>query len=506
MILPDQHAPPLGEAGSVRVGHGLRLVDDRCTAHHAARSDSLRAKQQLEAARAPPVGVARSSRSGVISAWKWRSGRIGLPRRCPRYAFVSRPLDVIFAGGAVNGSVAVVTLELAKLLAETYDVTVYASRRRGQATVEEFSPHLRVRRIRGALRKAHRYLRVPGSILQAVPSHFLSRGFFLEYYALIALELARHRPDVVHVQHHPQIGPLLRRLCPSAKLVLHLHSDVIARAPPRVARRFLAPFQVIATCSQYVTSEIANALPDLAARLFTVGNGVDLRGFPLSERTTDADNRTKLLYVGRLSPEKGPHLLLDAFNRVAERRRSTSLDLIGSAGTFSFSAIKPFGGDPGGASLVEFYGRTALERLRRELTNFGDFYLRHLRSVQTPTGAAATRFLGGMSHGETLRHYATADLLVVPSVLESFGMPIVEAMAAGLPVVATRAGGIPEIVEHGRTGLLVSRNDPKAMAESIMALLDDPDQRRAMGRAGRARVESYFTWDHVVRRLSAALA
>lgn len=434
------------------------------------------------------------------------SRRVALPRKRVRYALILRPLDAI-SRGAINGSVAGVTLELAKRLAADHDVTVYAPRRHGQAAAEEFSPCLRVRRIRGTLRKAHKYLGMLGSILQDVPPHFLSRYFFLEYYAQIALDLARHRPDIVHVQQHPQIGPLVRRLCPSAKLVLHLHGDVIARAPSRVARRLLAPFQVIVTCSQYVTAETASALPDLAARLFTVGNGVDIRSFQLPERTADADSPTKLLYVGRLSPEKGPHLLLDAFNRVAERRRRASLDLIGPAQTFSFSAVKLLAsGDPWGASLCEFYGRTALERLRRELADFREFYLRHLRSIQSPTAAAATRFLGGMSHAETLRHYATADIVVVPSVHESFGIPIVEAMAAGLPVVATRSGGIPGIVQHERTGLLVSRNDPQAMADAIVALLDDPDRRRALGRAGRARVESLFTWDHAVQRLSATLA
>jgi glycosyltransferase involved in cell wall biosynthesis len=69
---------------------------------------------------------------------------------------------------------------------------------------------------------------------------------------------------------------------------------------------------------------------------------------------------------------------------------------------------------------------------------------------------------------------------------------ILEAMAAGLPVVASAVGGIPEIVVDGETGLIVPPRDPDALAAALRRLLDDPELRRRMGDAGRARAEEHF--------------
>jgi glycosyltransferase involved in cell wall biosynthesis len=84
---------------------------------------------------------------------------------------------------------------------------------------------------------------------------------------------------------------------------------------------------------------------------------------------------------------------------------------------------------------------------------------------------------------------------------EPFGRVLIEAMAAGKPVVATHAGGVPEIVESGSTGLLVPAKDPGALARANGALLSDPDRRRRMGAAGRARVEKHFTIEQQIRSI-----
>ncbi|MBS3820429.1 MAG: glycosyltransferase [Planctomycetes bacterium] len=85
-----------------------------------------------------------------------------------------------------------------------------------------------------------------------------------------------------------------------------------------------------------------------------------------------------------------------------------------------------------------------------------------------------------------------ADMLVMPSRTEGFGLAALEAMAMGLPVVAARAGGLKEIVVDGETGLLVPPDDPASLAGAIRRLADDADFRRRMGRAGREHVAEQF--------------
>lgn len=111
------------------------------------------------------------------------------------------------------------------------------------------------------------------------------------------------------------------------------------------------------------------------------------------------------------------------------------------------------------------------------------------------------RFCGFVEHDHMPSQYAGADLFVLPSRRESFGLVLAEAMACGLPVVSTTVGAIPEVVEDGVTGLLVPPDDPRALADAINTLLSDPQRRKAMGIAGGERVEKYFTWDKVADRV-----
>ena len=92
------------------------------------------------------------------------------------------------------------------------------------------------------------------------------------------------------------------------------------------------------------------------------------------------------------------------------------------------------------------------------------------------------------------------DLVVLPSIGESFSNALLEAMATGLPVIATRSGGNPEIVEHRKTGLLIAPEEPRALADAILSLLRRPDVMRDMGRAGRARVRRRFRMEQCVMR------
>ena len=99
-------------------------------------------------------------------------------------------------------------------------------------------------------------------------------------------------------------------------------------------------------------------------------------------------------------------------------------------------------------------------------------------------------FTGYLSGDALYQAYASADLFVFPSAVESFGLVVLEAMAAGLPVVAARVGGVAEVVRPGETGYIFSPGDTGALAEGVAAIAADRARTRAMGRAARAFAET----------------
>lgn len=98
------------------------------------------------------------------------------------------------------------------------------------------------------------------------------------------------------------------------------------------------------------------------------------------------------------------------------------------------------------------------------------------------------------------RILSNLDLFVLSSVSEGFGRSVAEAMACEVPVVATKVGGIPEVVEDGVSGCLVPSKDPAALAEVIINLLKDREKAKAMGQAGRRRVEELFSIQRNVKK------
>jgi glycosyltransferase involved in cell wall biosynthesis len=124
--------------------------------------------------------------------------------------------------------------------------------------------------------------------------------------------------------------------------------------------------------------------------------------------------------------------------------------------------------------------------------------------------ARRMRFPGPRAGSELARSYATADLLVLPSRGETYGMVVAEALARGLPVVAAEVGGVPEALGHGvdgvRPGLLVPPDDPAALAEALRAWLEDADLRRRLRRAALERRKSLPDWSTTTAALADLLA
>ena len=119
-------------------------------------------------------------------------------------------------------------------------------------------------------------------------------------------------------------------------------------------------------------------------------------------------------------------------------------------------------------------------------------------------GAPGRVLLTGFIPPESMPEaYLLGDIFVGPSqVEEGLGMVFLEASAAGLPIIASRAGGIPEIVREGLNGLLLEeKNDPGELAEKIISLLRDQEQRKRLGTQGRQWVLNNFSWEKIARSM-----
>jgi glycosyltransferase involved in cell wall biosynthesis len=107
-------------------------------------------------------------------------------------------------------------------------------------------------------------------------------------------------------------------------------------------------------------------------------------------------------------------------------------------------------------------------------------------------------FTGRIKNEDFARYYAEATMAVIPSLYEGFGMPAGEAMACGVPVISTAGGALPEVV--GDAGILVPPGDEKVLETAIVSLLDNPEKRHRLGKAGLDRVKRSFTWDHAAQK------
>lgn len=180
-----------------------------------------------------------------------------------------------------------------------------------------------------------------------------------------------------------------------------------------------------------------------AARVEVVPHCIDLEG-----RVPRYASENRVLFVGRLSPEKGVEVLLRAMKDV----HGLECAIVGDGPE-----------------------RDALERLAEELD---------LRNVT---------FLGALHGSELDREYARAKAVVIPSrSYETFGLTALEAYAFGKPVVAARIGALPEVVREGETGVLFTPDAPQELAEKLEWIADNPARVEGMGRAGRRLAETEY--------------
>ena len=193
--------------------------------------------------------------------------------------------------------------------------------------------------------------------------------------------------------------------------------------------------------------------PEIWARLHVVHVGIPVEQFtPCGNGNGRAPAVPTILYVGRLVPEKGQAVLLEAVARLREEGREVRVKLAGEG------ELRP-----------------------------------HLEGCCRELGIAdCVTFLGPVSQERIRDLYGEAAIFCLPSFAEGVPVVLMEAMAMGLPVVTTRIAGIPELVEDGAGGVVVAPGRADELARRIAALLDDPGKRHELGAAGREKVLAEF--------------
>jgi D-inositol-3-phosphate glycosyltransferase len=180
-----------------------------------------------------------------------------------------------------------------------------------------------------------------------------------------------------------------------------------------------------------------------------------------------------LLFVGRIEPLKGLETLIRAIARMREQGVQCQVP--------HYLAV--VGGDPSASG----------ENLSTEMARLQD--LRQQFGMDE-----LVVFLGKRAQDSLPYYYSAADVLIMPSHYESFGMVALEAMACGTPVVASQVGGLAFLVQDGVTGFVVPDGDPQALAEKLTRLLTDPGLRRKLGEQAAAYAGQY-AWENIVDRL-----
>jgi spore coat protein SA len=291
------------------------------------------------------------------------------------------------------------------------------------------------------------------------------------------------KPDIIHIENRPRFAHAVRMAMPDAKIVLVMQSIFF------MSRNHIGKEELV-TCLKAANGIVVNSYflknhmikeKLCSSTKITVNHlGVDIDQFQpkwlpeqkakveLLKKEWGVPDRKILLYAGRLVEIKGVHHILEAMPALIKADPSIVLFIAGT-------------------SLTPNSETKAYEMRLREMTE------------KVKDHVIYSSFI---PYHEIQTWFQMADLLLVPSAAEPFGLVNVEAMAVGTPVIATNSGGIPEIIEHEKTGILIH---PELVVTELIwqinKLLTHPEKIRGMGVDSSLHVRANFTWNHTAQRL-----
>lgn len=295
----------------------------------------------------------------------------------------------------------------------------------------------------------------------------LSRTAVARYYEPVAEAIRTRAPAFVLAHNAPVLPWLLRDT--GHRVVLYAHNDVLRTYTRRESARMLHSVAAIVCVSDSLAERTRASLPArLAERVRVVPNGIDCERFrPATDSERPAaitgDARLRVVFVGRMTAEKGPDVLIRAAERLG--RPDLEVLLVGSRGFARDAPLSPY-----------------------------EQELRRLAGEATAASGAGIRFEPFVDRSALPALLRSADLLVVPSRwAEPSGLTAAEGLATGLPVIVSRVGGLPDVV--GSAGVLVEPDDPAALAEAIAVLADDAEARKRMSERARAHAVAHdWSW------------
>jgi glycogen(starch) synthase len=284
------------------------------------------------------------------------------------------------------------------------------------------------------------------------------------------------KPDVIHLHvfwlwHAARV--IQERT--GVPLVYHVHSldraeYELGDGPPECLTQWDVQESAIGKATRVIAltqseSELLSQYcPGVSDRVRIVGNGIDDSMF--ARRTSRSKRNTEsplVLYTGRFVERKGVRELIAAIPRVLEHAPETRFVLAGGHRHCS------------GEEMEHWWLPPELHQYRNRI-----------------------HFTGWLTPEQMAGWYAAADVLVVPSWYEPFGMVILEGMLYGLPIAAADVGGPAEILEHDRTGILFAPRNVESMAQAITRLVMDQDLRRNIGKAAAVEVRREWLWPQIV--------
>jgi glycosyltransferase involved in cell wall biosynthesis len=383
-----------------------------------------------------------------------------------------------------QGSIAGKTHRITQLLTDRYEFTIVGGAT-GRAPHREH-PDIHYVAIDESLDR--RYIdRIVGGATRLVGRgrHDYYQSLYHPLYVRRAARAFREAGCTTVVLHEfPQWLPVIAKALPDARLMVWGGADSFIESDALLP--FLRRADALIGSSQFLGRRFAERLPEMADRCYVVYSGVDIAQFhPGSEPRLD----NRLLYAGRITPEKGVHVLVDAFRMLADDRPDLELVLAGP----------PWVTQP---TLLEGSVPHHLDEVTRLAA--GDYR----QELSTRAGPHTDRLLlpGPLGGDDLVRALQDTTIFCHPVLCEEgFGAVVAEALACAAPVVVSDLGAPPEFVTHGSTGMVSPAGDASQLAAVLGGLLDSLERREELGRAARALAESRLAASVSARDFAAVL-